>query len=1336
MAEHIKHSIYLLITPVFLFLFQLVSFAQVENNIHYNIQNPGNQGNAVYGNGGGNSVQGTLNFNSITPTAVCQGSSLSIDYTATGFGGGVSFIAELSNAAGVFPASPTFLGNLGASPSNVSIPMSTLAGAGYKIRIKASDGTISNSINVNIKRLPNPRITGNPGLSICGGSPTTLNATPATNVTYSWFVNSNPTGGNTNSLIANTAGTYTVTVDSLGCTKTSPNTIVSNQPPATATILGPANIFMCFDGANPIAKTLFANTGAGLSYQWQRNGVDLVSNGNADTLRITSVGSYTVRVTVTATGCSATSTAVTVTAAQNPPKPNAGSDKAFCSGLGTTAGFVPGAAYNGLVFTWVPTTGIAPNPNSSDITVSGINSGVAPATTNYVLFASNPATGCVSSDDVNITINPNPKDPPFTSAGEDKQVCENGTPIALGGLPANTAANTTPQITGEWSGTGLSTTTNPSTFIPNPGLIGTNTLRFTVYYDWKNGAPAPCANFDEVNITVVQAPVVQAGDPKTFCNGIDSIQLTGFTPAFPTGVWSGEGVSPKGMFYPKAFQGIPPQGVVKKCTLTAKGPGPLFCTSFGIREITVTPKQAAKAYNNVAPNFPIQSLCSNLGAYQMQGFSPAGGKWTSSTINISQGGALTFDSTRAGIHVLRYTFEKDGCKSVDSVFMTIIKAPKARVGANDSICANDPPRLLLGATPPGGRWSGLGVDTSGTIFTPTPALAGPRQLKYKVTLNGCPDSTFRIMFVKTAPVVFAGKNDTICASIDSLRMTGFSPSIGKWSRTSPSGPGMDSTGVFRPKKFNLIGNFTVRYTVKSSNGCSSFSEKQITVNPLPAAIAGLDTAMCTGNTIRIGSTSIQNVSYKWFEPLPNTLSEDTVSNPFLTIVNNKQKADTFLVKLLVTDTISKCQNRDTIQVIVYPKPIAVAIFPGVKTLCQGDSFTLKARTRLGLTYEWIRNGLSINIPSQKDSVLKIGLSGKYQLVVRNLGAVCSDTSLSDTLQIFPRFIPEIIGTRFFCTDSVTQLKVNPVFSGFTYEWQYNGKNVPDSIASTFSIGKIGTVRVILRTDKGCRDSSLIANIDSLPFPKITSLNRREFVCEGGTVTFRVNFDSLYQYRWTDSSKGITLSNSDSLIIGKAGKYYVEVFNGCPPDKKDSVVLERVIPLPRFGILNNGRQDTIVCTEVPTRLFGPLGYTTYLWTSDSVGNGTGRQFILNTGSEREYSLKLKVTDQFGCANSDSIHVVVQECNPNVFVPSAFSPNGDKVNDVWRCQGYNLTDFKLYVYNRWGQMIFFSDDIEKGWDGYFNGTVCPSGAYKWVIEYTGFVGDEEISGKRNGSVTIIR
>lgn len=1258
-----------------------------------------------------------LNLVSINPAAICQGGQTSITYNPTGYPVGTTFAAEFSNSAGSF-AAPVNLGTLGLSPSNVTIPVTSTPSFGYQIRIRASDGTFSNSLPLRVKKLPNPFILPGGSASICAGQAAQLTAHPAPMVdinSYSWFLNSGSIAGNTNIQNVVTPGSYTVLIDSMGCSKLSAPVSVSNQPVPNAFISGSANVVVCKNGLAPIPVTLNANTGTGLAYQWF-NGINPISpNGTSAALVISASGTYTVKVTVTATGCNSTSSAVNAVEAQVPPVPFAGLDSAVCSEDTVIAGFQPGPG-NTAVFNWVPATNVLdfftqqPSPNSTYVRITLKNSGNLPKDSIFTLFARDPATGCFSQDQVKITCNPNPT----VTVGINRTVCENGTPISLfsSPLPGNTGPGIVPAGSGIWIGTGLNVVGTLATFTPNPALVGPNPLTFEYRTDWKNGGKT-CGNKAQMTVTVLDSPEPIPGDPQSFCNGIDSVQLTGYTPA--NGIWSGTGISASGKFYPSGL----PIGVYR-CTLSvtsAQG-----CIGFATRDLTVTSAPIVEAG-------PLnQSICSNVGPKQLIGFSPAGGTWSGT--NTSSGGIFVADSAISGIHVLRYTYKKDGCTGRDSIFMTVIQAPKVRTGKYDTTCANDSAKTLVGATPAGGHWKGNGVDASGTIFTPSPALIGSQLLMYKITLNGCPDSAVRIMFVKQAPVVDAGANDTICASVDSLKMVGFSPAIGKW-----SGQGMDSTGIFRPKKNHLIGNIPVTYKVKSSNGCSSSDQKQITVNALPLAVAGIDTAFCTGLSIQIGSNPQPKLAYLWIEPIPNCLSNDTIANPILTIVNNQQIPDTFRVRLNVTDSVTQCINMDTMRVIVYPKPTATVSFPGVKTGCAGDSFILKAKTRKGLIYEWLRNGLSLNIPAEKDSVLRTINSGRYRLVVRNKGAICTDTSLSDSLTIFPRYIPQVKGLPFFCKDSTTQLTVQPQNEGFTYQWQFNGKNVPDSTKTTFTIGKTGTVRVILRTDKGCRDSSLTIPIDSLPFPFTGNISDTT-ICEGGTAIFKAPTDSLFSYRWTDSL-GIVLSTDDSLITRKVGSYFLAVSNSCRVSV-DTVRLVEIHPLPLFSILaNDDRQDTLVCIGLPVILFGPGGFAGYRW-SDSLRSSNIQGFELRTNEITDYPLKLKVTDQFGCAGNDSVRVHVIDCPPQIYIPSAFSPDNNLINDVWRLQGYDIEEFKLYVFNRWGQMVYFSKDkeLKEAWDGSFNGTPCLSGAYKYYIEYSGTLGGEDVPKKISGTVTILR
>ena len=79
--------------------------------------------------------------------------------------------------------------------------------------------------------------------------------------------------------------------------------------------------------------------------------------------------------------------------------------------------------------------------------------------------------------------------------------------------------------------------------------------------------------------------------------------------------------------------------------------------------------------------------------------------------------------------------------------------------------------------------------------------------------------------------------------------------------------------------------------------------------------------------------------------------------------------------------------------------------------------------------------------------------------------------------------------------------------------------------------------------------------------------------------------------------------------------------------------------------------------------------------------------------------------------------LKNCDSTLFVPDAFSPNGDGVNDVFRVvsSGDNITNFSMQVFDRWGELVFESSDINKGWDGQLRNQLAPAGTYVWKITY---------------------
>jgi gliding motility-associated-like protein len=125
----------------------------------------------------------------------------------------------------------------------------------------------------------------------------------------------------------------------------------------------------------------------------------------------------------------------------------------------------------------------------------------------------------------------------------------------------------------------------------------------------------------------------------------------------------------------------------------------------------------------------------------------------------------------------------------------------------------------------------------------------------------------------------------------------------------------------------------------------------------------------------------------------------------------------------------------------------------------------------------------------------------------------------------------------------------------------------------------------------------------------------------------------------------------------------------------------------------------------------------------------------------YSVEMEST--IGCVGSDSVYVkLIEDEIPspdptfNIFIPNAFSPDGDGVNDDFKViyDGYSIVDFRLSIFDRWGGMVFSSSGIENGWDGKKAGKECPGGVYvyKIVFEVEGVAGNQE----RVGTVMLVR
>ena len=208
----------------------------------------------------------------------------------------------------------------------------------------------------------------------------------------------------------------------------------------------------------------------------------------------------------------------------------------------------------------------------------------------------------------------------------------------------------------------------------------------------------------------------------------------------------------------------------------------------------------------------------------------------------------------------------------------------------------------------------------------------------------------------------------------------------------------------------------------------------------------------------------------------------------------------------------------------------------------------------------------------------------------------------------------------------------------------------------------------------------------------------------------------------DLCEGASYKLPDNTIVQDSGKYYVlhKTLKGC-----DSVSLYKINIYKNPAALTLGL-DTCFNGSDTIILHATDGYDQYIWTNDFV-TPSSYFTVKNPGV---YSVT--VSNICG-TKTDSVHIYDQ-CDFPVYMPNAFTPNGDRLNDVFKVPSQNFNRLVLLtIYNRWGKIIFQTTDINKGWDGNVNSLPQANGVYIYSLEMTNLIG-KPISQK--GTFTLIR
>jgi large repetitive protein len=339
-------------------------------------------------------------------------------------------------------------------------------------------------------------------------------------------------------------------------------------------------------------------------------------------------------------------------------------------------------------------------------------------------------------------------------------------------------------------------------------------------------------------------------------------------------------------------------------------------------------------------------------------------------------------------------------------------------------------------------------------------------------------------------------------------------------------------------------------------------------------------------------------------------------------------------------------------------------------------------------------GFSINNIQKSDS-------GNYRLLVAEPGNInaanCRSVSPEIPVKVFQPVVPVLSGKTLYCEQDTMLLTSNT--PAVEYRWT-KGTSTTLSATNQLQIPRAttadaGTYSLAIISSGGCSSSNTI-NVDVQVNPLTRRLPPDTLLCGSATLVVDVQQSGATGYVWND---GLTVPQRQ---LSAAGLHSVRTSNGVC-NRTDTIRITRNnLPAVELG------NDTTLCANETLLLNAahPLA-DSWLWSNNTTGS------MLLVTEPGVYAVQL--TNNCGTI-TDSIRIDYKDCGDIVFVPNAFTPNNDGLNDVLRARAYfGIESFELRVYNRWGQPVFSSNSLANGWDGTLNNQPAAAGLYSWTISY---------------------
>jgi gliding motility-associated-like protein len=540
-------------------------------------------------------------------------------------------------------------------------------------------------------------------------------------------------------------------------------------------------------------------------------------------------------------------------------------------------------------------------------------------------------------------------------------------------------------------------------------------------------------------------------------------------------------------------------------------------------------------------------------------------------------------------------------------------------------------------------------------------------------------------------------------------------------------------GITNPLEYTL--------TVTDSKGCTGSARIQVRI-PQPLADAGQPQELCLGeNTFLLGKGSNGLAPYKFRWSVVSAPAgaiglkaadvAAQIDNPEFVKGNPAGK----YVFALVVEDARGCISENPAQVTILVNPLPDApLITGRTDYCRGETISLTASGLPTGIFKWytestlsplfqIYEGTTYETPAIT--------SVNYYVTQTNpiTGCVSPPRLVKVTVNDLPP-PPLVEEPAAYCPgDVIAPLQA----AGTNLKWYADidlkillAQNVNTYVSGVPSVtGR--TTFYVTQSNGNCEGPPAAIEVIVNPTPPAPQVRNPVLYCLGDLIApLTAVGENLKWYSdaglTTKVGEGAQFDTKMPNVVSSKTFYVTQTILGCvsPP----SPVTVEIRPLP----LKPSRQNITYCFEGGKKYTldaGP-GFAGYVWEH----SGEKTQTVAVT-QEGVYYVNLM--NEAGCSVRDSV-VVAELCPPRIFVPSAFTPNGDGKNDNMQVFGRHFHDLVLTIYNRWGEIIYIGKDQAEPWDGYYRGELVQLGTYPWELKAVADIDGSII--QMRGIVTVIR